>query len=292
MAKPFDATLNSLIDLRPGDWAGYFAHLTGIPSGPWDSLDTDLATTLQADRLFRINGPKPALLHLELEANHRLGVPRELLRYNTLIDHLHDLPVETVLAVLRPKALASDQNGLYTRTGVNGGVIAQFRYRVERVWERDVAYWLRGGIGLAPLALLTDEAGANLESAFDRFNRYLLNSGADATTTTSVLGSSFVLCGLRYEHEQVAEMYRRLGMLLEDSTTYQALIREGRERGLTEGRLETAHSLLIRQGTKKFGPPTGAAANGLSAISDLSRLERIADRMLEATGWDDLLQTA
>lgn len=291
MAKPFDATLNSLIDLRPADWAGYFAHLTGIPAGPAEALDTDLATTLQADRLFRINGPKPAVLHLELEANHRLGVPRELMRYNTLVDHLHDLPVETVLILLRPKALASDQNGLYTRYGVNGGVISQFRYRVECVWQRDMEYWLRGGIGLAPLALLTDEAGTNLEGALDRFRTCLRDSGADVTVTKSVLGSSFVLCGLRYEHERVAEMYRRLSMLLEDSTTYQALIREGRERGLVEGRLETARNLLLRQGTKKFGQPTEAVATKLNAIADLGRLEQLADRMLDATGWDDLLQT-
>ena len=54
LAKPFDATLNALIDLRPSDWADGFARLVGIPPGPSVSLDTDLATTLQADKLFRI----------------------------------------------------------------------------------------------------------------------------------------------------------------------------------------------------------------------------------------------
>ncbi len=54
MAKPFDATLNALIAVRPDDWAAYFARLAGIPPGPSESLDTDLATTLQADRIFRI----------------------------------------------------------------------------------------------------------------------------------------------------------------------------------------------------------------------------------------------
>ncbi|VTR94536.1 unnamed protein product [Gemmata massiliana] len=117
MAKPFDATLNALIAVRPDDWAAYFARLAGISPDPSESLDMGLATTLQADRIFRINGSKPALLHLELGANHRLGVPRDLMRYNTLIDHQHELPVETVLVFLQPKALASDQNGLYTRHG-------------------------------------------------------------------------------------------------------------------------------------------------------------------------------
>jgi len=81
MNKPFDATLNSMIDMRPGAWAAHFARLAGIPPGPSTPVDTDLATTLQADKVFRIDGPVPAMLHLELEANPRLGVPRELMRY-------------------------------------------------------------------------------------------------------------------------------------------------------------------------------------------------------------------
>ena len=126
MAKPFDATLNALIDLRPGDWASGFARLVGIPPGPSTVLDTDLATTLQADKLFRIDGAMPSLLHLELEANPRTGIPRELMRYNTLIDHQHDLPVKTVLILLRSKAKASDETGCYRRCGANGELIAEF----------------------------------------------------------------------------------------------------------------------------------------------------------------------
>ncbi|AMV27164.1 hypothetical protein VT84_22370 [Gemmata sp. SH-PL17] len=295
MAKPFDATLNALIAVRPDDWAAYFARLAGIPPGPSESLDTDLATTLQADRIFRINGSKPALLHLELEANHRLGVPRDLMRYNTLIDHQHELPVETVLVLLRPKALASDQNGLYTRHGVTGSIISQFRYRVERVWERSIDDWLRGGLGLAPLALLTDEASADLETALDRFHTCLVGTGADRTVTNSVLGSSYVLCGLRYDNERVAEMYRRLSMLMKESTTYQAILGEGREQGLEQGleqgRLRASRELLLRQGTKKFGSPSVASAAILNGITDLGRLERLADQILDATGWDEWLKT-
>lgn len=78
MAKPFDATLNALIDVAPEDWANGFARIAGIPPGPSTVLDTDLATSVQADKIFRIDGPNPTILHLELEANPRLGIPREL----------------------------------------------------------------------------------------------------------------------------------------------------------------------------------------------------------------------
>ena len=80
MAKPFDATLNALIDARPGDWADYLAARLGLPTGPADVLDTDLSTTLQADRLFRVNAPTPFVIHLELESSAALGTPERLLR--------------------------------------------------------------------------------------------------------------------------------------------------------------------------------------------------------------------
>ena len=75
MAKPFDATLNTLLDAHEGEWAAFLAARVGVPLGPVESLDTDLSTTLQADRLFRIDGPGPVVLHLELESSGRLGIP-------------------------------------------------------------------------------------------------------------------------------------------------------------------------------------------------------------------------
>ena len=292
--KPFDATLNTLIGVRPDDWANYFARLAGIPPGPSETLDTDLATTVQADRVFRIGGAQPAVLHLELEANPRLGIPRELMRYNTLIDHQHDLPVETVLILLRPKAHASDMTGRYTRTGVTGNVIAEFRYRVERVWERSVDDWLDAGLALAPLALLTDEASADLEGSLDRFRVCLQRHQVEEAVAKSVLGSSYILCGLRYNETRVAAMYQRLSIMMEDSTTYQAIlakgVSQGVAQGLSQGQVQAQRAILRRLGTKRFGPPRAAVVAALDAITEQARLELLAERILDATDWDDLMK--
>ena len=192
------------------------------------------------------------------------------------------LPVESVLILLRPKALASDQTGLYSRRGVTGSIIADFRYRLERVWERSVDSWLNGGLGLAPLALLTDEADADLENALDRFRTCLRDYKADEATAKSILGSSYVLCGLRYERARIAEMYRRLSMLMEDSTTYQEI--------MEKGQFQAYRKLILRQGTKRFGSPAPTVTASLGQITDLNRLEQLAERMLDATSWDDLLR--
>ena len=207
------------------------------------------------------------------------------MRYNLLVDHQHDLPVETVLVLLRPKALASDQDGHYRRVGSGGGIIAEFRYHVVRVWERPVEFWLQSGISVAPLALLTDEADADLEAALTRFQETLRDSKTEDRVTEDLLGSSYVLCGLRYDRIRIAEMYRRLSMLLEDSTTYREIL----EKGVSQGFAQGEKKLLLQIASKRFGPPSTVVMTAFQDISDRTRLERMSERLLDAKDWDDLL---
>ena len=291
MAKVYDATLNDLIGARPDDWAAYFARLAGIPPGAAESLDTDLATSVQADRVFRIDGTPPAALHLELEANPRLGIPRELMRYNTLIDHQFALPVETVLVLMRPKARATDQTGVYVRRGAGGNVIAEFRYHVERVWERSLDHWLAAGVGLAPLALLTDEASTDLAAAVDRLEACVTAPGVAPAVAQSVVSSSYILCGLRYDERRFADLFQRFSMTLEDSTSYQFILAKGEARGVAQGAAKASRALLLHLGGKRYGPPAAKVAAEITAVTDAARLQRLAECVLDANGWDELLQT-
>ena len=301
MAKPFDATLNSMIDAGPAEWVQAFAELAGVSAGPSQIVDTDLATTVQSDKVFKIDGPSPMLLHLEFEVNPSLGIPRRLMRYNTLIDYKYDLPVETVLVLLRRKALSSDQTGVLRRRGITGRLVTEFHYHVAKVWEHPVDYWLARGITLAPLSLLTDEAEGDLESALSRFAKCLRQNHAHASMTKSLLGSSYVLCGLRYEQKRVTEAYRRLTMLMKESTTYQVIRKEGRNEGISQGRKEGIsqgrkegisqghRNTILLLGTERFGAPSRTIAAALRKIDDIPRLERLAKRILVATNWKDLL---
>lgn len=283
MAKPFDATLNTLIDAHSADWAKFFATRCGIPDGPAESLDTDLSVTVQPDKVFRIGGPRPALLHLELEGNPRLGIPADLLRYNVLLGHQHQLPVHSVLLLLRPKANATDMTGLHQVLGADGSAYLKFRYSVVRVWQEPVSTFLAGGIGLAPLALLTNEADADLPTAFQRFNDTLRQAKTPDNVTKGLTGSTFVLCGLRYDQPRVDDLYRRVSMLMEESTTYQWI--------LSKGMAKEAQHLLVKMAQKRFGVAPPATDAAIRAIEDRERLERMIERIADATGWDDLLAT-
>jgi hypothetical protein len=295
VAKAFDATLNTLIDAHVGDWAGFLAARCGVPPGPAAVLDTDLSATLQADRLFRIDGAVPAAVHLELESTGRLGIPDELLRYNVAARAVVGLPVHSVLVLLRPKATATDLTGQLDILGADGTAYLTFRYTVLRVWQEPLDALLAAGPGVAPLALLTNEAAANLPAAFGRFRERLRADRIPDNVERGLLGSTFVLCGLRYTPTQIENLYRDLSMTLEDSTTYQLIlnkgVKQGEAVGEARGRTAEAQSLVLTLGTQRFGSPEPATEAAVRAIADRERLERIVARLLTATDWNDLLAT-
>jgi predicted transposase YdaD len=85
---------------------------------------------------------------------------------------------------------------------------------------------------------------------------------------------------------------------MQESTAYQAILREGRQEGrnegLIEGRITGERQLLIRQGTKKFGKPDPAILAAIEAIRDVERLEALGERILDADvrDWSELLRTS
>ena len=79
---------------------------------------------------------------------------------------------------------------------------------------------------------------------------------------------------------------------MEESTTYQWLISQGKEQGLVEGRVEgrteEARNLLLRMGRTKFGKPTKKVQTALASAS-LEHLEQMADRLLQVESWQELI---
>jgi hypothetical protein len=283
VSKQYDATLNLIIDEESTKWGNYLISRTGIPQGTVSFLDSDLSSTLQADKLFLVEGPSPAILHLELESSSRLGIPAKLLRYNVAAQSVHKLPVHSIVMLLRPIANATDLPGYYEVFSADGLPYLTFRDTVLRIWEESIDHLLAAGAGLAPLALLTNEAAADLPIAFSRLRERLHADDVPDTLEHKLLGAAYVLCGLRYEQHQVDELYQELNMILEDSTTYQAIIRKGQ--------VKEAHSIILRQGAQRFGQASEQTASIIGAISDQDHLERIIDRILNATGWEDLITT-
>jgi hypothetical protein len=71
---------------------------------------------------------------------------------------------------------------------------------------------------------------------------------------------------------------------MEESVTYQAIIRKGR--------LFEARRLLLLLDRKLFGPADEATEAALNAIDDVQKLEELSERILDVGSWRAFLQPA
>ena len=84
---------------------------------------------------------------------------------------------------------------------------------------------------------------------------------------------------------------------MRESSTYQAILDEGRAEGLTRGRAEgltrgraeEARALVLELGSQRYGAPTEQVRATLLAISDPHRLHSLARRLLDVSSWNELL---
>lgn len=92
-----------------------------------------------------------------------------------------------------------------------------------------------------------------------------------------------VLSGLRYHDTRMAEVIETMAVNMEESSVYQWILRKGLS--------QQAQATILRQGTRRFGTPDEHTSAAIRAIQDVDRLDRMTDRIPDATGWADLLAT-
>jgi hypothetical protein len=287
MVKPFYVSLKDLIADYPADW---LAFLDG-PSVAVTAIDSDLATiTAAADKVLRVAAEPPWLLHVELQSSPHSDPAEPLHWYNTLLGHQHRLLVRTVLVLLRREADSPQLDGLYQKAFAGEPAYLQFRYRVVRVWQMPASVFLEGGLGLLPLAPLADIIPDDLPGLIRRMQARLVEE-AVPEQARQLWTTTFILMGLRYDAALAEQLVREV-QTMEESVTYQAIIHKGLQQGLQQGKLHEIKQTVLRQGRKRFGEPPASTVTALEAISDLERLERMSEHLLDVATWDDLLATA
>lgn len=295
MPKPFDAATKHLVEARPLDWLA----LAGLPAdGPVRVVDADLsAVTSAADKLLQVaaSGTRPAFLaHIEFQSSPDPHQDRRIAAYNALARWRHRLPVYSVVFLLRPQARSRGATGRShdMAGGPDGTYGVDFRYRVVRVWEVPPDVFLAGGLGTLPLAPIgaVDLAGvANVVRRVDR----RLTAELPPAEAQDFRTATLLLLGLRHSRQVVRQLMKGLGNMKGNSFC-EILLDEGRaegfKKGRAEGRAEAAREIVLRLGTRRFGPPDDQARAALAAVTDLRRLQRLTDRVLDAGGWDELLR--
>jgi predicted transposase YdaD len=185
--------------------------------------------------------------------------------------------------------------GLILDRRPDGRVWLEFRYLTVRVWQQPVDAVLAGGLATLPLAPLAAGAEAVLPEIVRRMDERLSRE-TTPSDAVQLWTAAYVLMGLRYPDEVTRELLRGVRNMRE-STTYQAILAEGRAEGWAEGeaqgvargRADEARRIVLRLGRQTLGPPDTRISAELRRIADLEQLEQLADRVLVASSWDELL---
>ncbi len=296
MRKRYDPTTKDILYRDPPAWMSYMQ--LSAAGRPIEVIDADLSTVpSEADRVYRVGGPHPYLVHVEMQSRHDSRLARRLWRYNALLDLKYHLRVMSVALLLRREAGSRKLNGSLNLSLPGGEPVVSFRYRVVRAWEHPVAPILAGPLATLPMAALADVSSDDLPDVLENIDSRLA-AEAPPSEAVRIMASTLILAGMRLTPDDVDTLRRRLRTMniLKDSSFYQVLLKEGKELGLEEGlrlgQLKEARKLLIRLGRARFGRlpnPTRAVIEG---IDDLERLEQLSERILTATSWDDLLAGA
>jgi predicted transposase YdaD len=286
MPLPFDATLKQLVQAHPRDWL----DALGVPAAdPVEVLTPDLSTVTRfADTVVRVGDR--GLIHIDFQSGPDAALPRRLLLYNALLHEAYGVPVHTAVVLLRPGTGHAKVRGTVGYQVVPRQGRMAFRFQVIRLWLRPAEDLLAGGLGVLPLAPLGRlPVGARppsgLAGVVERLVERVTQEAAP-DVAPDLVNAAYILTGLRVPKLVGANLFRRVRAMRE-SSTYQAILDEGRE----EGALREARKLLLRMGRRKFGAPEPATEAAVQAITDLDRLERMSDRMFDATSWPELLAT-
>jgi predicted transposase YdaD len=283
--KPYDPALKALVETEPESWPA----LLGRPTGPTAVIDADIATVSgAADKVLRVAADPSYLLHLEFVAGHDAAVlPRKLHVRNGLLEDRHDLLVCRVAVLLRPEADSPQLTGVYQRGFPGESAYLTFGYQVLRVWLFPPEPLLAGGLALLPLAPISAVTEAELPGIIQKMERRL-SSRRGRKQAPTVWAAAYILLGLRYSPVLAAQLFRGV-VSMKESSTYQAILREGLALGQAQGAVTEARKLLRVVGDRLLGSPDARIAARIELIEDLAGLEALCDRLPTAESWQDLL---
>jgi hypothetical protein len=280
MPGPIDDTLKQLTELSPRDWVVQ----GGWSPAPASLIDADIATiTGAADKVIRVAGSPEWLLAVDFQAGHdTLAKLPDLLLYNSALYKRHHLRVRSLLVLLHRGADSPQLTGLYERGFPDEPFDVALRYRVVRVWQVPAERWLAGGLGLVPLAPLGDVREKELPAVVEQMKRRLKRQTPHQAA--ELWSAAYILMGLRYEPDLIQKLLQGV-VTMKESVTYQAILHEGE----AMGEAREARKMLLLLGRNRFGEPPPEAVAALDALTDITRLEELAVRLLKASSWQDLL---
>ena len=268
MSEQFDATMKQLLDQYAIDWIEWLAPHVGLPAdAEVEPFQTDLSSIkATADKVFRLKEPLEGFLHIEPQTYFERELPKRLHFYASQILYKHGGPVYSFALLLRPEANSPAITGLFEDRYDDGTVYLHFRYVPIRVWELSAETLLNGPLGSAPLALLTNEASGRLKEYVTRLDDRLEEEATPIEDRRLIHTATYILLGLRYSSVDILHAFTGVKTMRE-STTYQAILQEGRHEVWCEAIVELLED--------RFGPVADELKGRIQAITDMGRLKAL-----------------
>jgi hypothetical protein len=284
MAMTFDATLK---DLGRDSPHGFLAAFDRPPTLPVKVLNVDLSTvTTAADLVLGLGEPLEEIIQLDFQASASAKKHAELLVYHALLFEHYQVPVHTVIILLRPEAAHKNTSGAIRYAPRPDRGKMDFGYEVVPLWKRPAEELLAADVGVAPLAMLgslpeglalEDGLAAVAQRVVDR----LINQ-APPDRVQKLLTEAYLLTGLRVRRDVAARIFRGV-RVMHESDTYLAILDEGKE--------QQAKKAVMAVGEERFGPPDESIKARLEDVRDLERLDRMVRRAVHAGSWQEILDT-
>ena len=211
-----------------------------------------------------------------------MDMPERMHVYNALIHRRHHLPVRSIVMLLRREAQSSNLTGRYACQFSGEPEYLVFHYAVIKLWEMPMKPFLEGGLGLLPFAALTDEAAQDLSGTLGKIDDRLVNE-AEPKQAHKLRLASYVMLGLNYSQDQIDNVFKGITDMRE-SSTFQAILEEGR----AKGNVEKAQEFVLVAGTEQFGQPDEQTQQKITSLTDPDHLKKLLIKCLKVSGWDEL----
>jgi hypothetical protein len=239
------------------------------PLGPFDpSVDRPRQST--SDTLFRVrDGSLEAGVHVEIEREWRAGIPRRLFEYTSAAVTATQLPVWSVVVLLRSAGRPPHRTGVYRIPGIGGDSFV-FRYHVVPLWRLD-ARRMRAQLGLAGAPFCAAMRGADEAFVRDLADDLLTDRSLPKQDRQSTMQLLYVVSAVILGSDTARRIFH-VESIIQDPNV-QALISEWEDKGRDKGRAEEARLLLHRVLAARSFPVTPKIRARIDGESDVARLE-------------------
>jgi hypothetical protein len=161
-----------------------------------------------------------------------------------------------------------------------------FGFEIVRLWQRPAEALLSGSVATLPLAPLGQlPAGSSPSEALPAIIRRIeerLTRDATPEAAAKLMRATFVLTGMVVAKATLQNLFAGV-RFMQESSAYDVLVEEGEVKALRE--------TLLRLGRKRFKSADQSIEASVNTITDLDRLKRMTERLLEVTTWQELLST-